>query len=182
MGVSAFAQGQQGSVVGQGPLMNAPRAAAGADSADGAAAPADAAGGCVALWSLKNQFFPVSSFTTKAGVGGDKEKAPAVFTLGEARLKLSVCECVFAPILRCGLALEAVLTSLLMCHGVAGVMSLDFSQRNPHILGVGMQDGMIAVYDVRSRQETPVLVSTADTGKHADPVWKVGLPGWGCVQ
>lgn len=69
-GVSAFAQGQQGSVVGQGPLLNAPRAAgdAGADSADGAApADVDAAGGCVALWSLKNQFFPVWSFTTKSG-------------------------------------------------------------------------------------------------------------------
>jgi WD40 repeat protein len=58
--------------------------------------------------------------------------------------------------------------------GAAGVTSLDFSQRNPHILGVGMHDGTIAVYDVRSRQATPVLASTADTGKHADPVWKVG--------
>jgi WD40 repeat protein len=55
----------------------------------------------------------------------------------------------------------------------AGVTSLDFSQRNPHILGVGMHDGTIAVYDVRSRQATPMLASTADTGKHADPVWKV---------
>lgn len=59
-----------------------------------------------------------------------------------------------------------------MC--VAGVTSLDFSQRNPHMLGVGMHDGTIAVYDVRSRQEAPVLASTAETGKHADPVWKVG--------
>lgn len=57
--------------------------------------------------------------------------------------------------------------------GPAGVTSLDFSQRNPHILGVGMHDGTIAVYDVRSRQPTPVLASTAETGKHADPVWKV---------
>lgn len=67
---SVFAQVQQGSVVGQGPLLNAPRAAGdgAADSADGAAsAEADLAGGCVALWSLKNQFYPVWSFTTKAG-------------------------------------------------------------------------------------------------------------------
>lgn len=41
------------------------------------------------------------------------------------------------------------------------------------MLGVGMHDGTIAVYDVRSRQATPVLASTAETGKHADPVWKV---------
>jgi hypothetical protein len=67
---SAFAQAQQGSVVGQGPLLNAPRAAedGAAGSADGAApAEADMASGCVALWSLKNQFYPVWSFTTKAG-------------------------------------------------------------------------------------------------------------------
>lgn len=56
---------------------------------------------------------------------------------------------------------------------VAAVTSLDFSQRNPHMLGVGMHDGTIAMYDVRSRQEAPVLASTAETGKHADPVWKV---------
>jgi WD40 repeat protein len=73
----------------------------------------------------------------------------------------------------CEVASCAVLCSALVCHCIAGVTSLDFSQRNPHILGVGMQDGTIAVYDVRSRQDTPVLVSTADTGKHADPVWKV---------
>lgn len=71
-GVSAFAQAQQGSVVGQGALLPAPRGggAAAGDSSDGAAAAAgeaDGAGGCVALWSLKNQFYPVWSFTTKAG-------------------------------------------------------------------------------------------------------------------
>jgi WD40 repeat protein len=55
----------------------------------------------------------------------------------------------------------------------AAVTALDFSQRNPHILGVGTHDGTIAVYDVRSRQPTPLMASTADTGKHADPVWKV---------
>jgi hypothetical protein len=79
LGVSAFAQGQQASVVGQGPLLNAPRTAAGADSADGAAGPADSAGGCVALWSLKNQFFPVWSFTTKAGVCGMERNTQLLF-------------------------------------------------------------------------------------------------------
>lgn len=71
-GGSGFAQGQQGSIVGQGALLSAPRPAAGdaaaGDSSDGAAAAdADGAGGCVALWSLKNQFYPVWSFKTKAG-------------------------------------------------------------------------------------------------------------------
>ncbi|WIA16426.1 hypothetical protein OEZ85_013115 [Tetradesmus obliquus] len=55
----------------------------------------------------------------------------------------------------------------------SAVTALDFSQRNPHILGVGTHDGTIAVYDVRLRQPTPLMASTADTGKHADPVWKV---------
>jgi hypothetical protein len=71
-GGSAFAQGQQGSIVGQGALLSAPRPAAGdaagGESSDGAAAvDLDGAGGCVALWSLKNQFYPVWSFKTKAG-------------------------------------------------------------------------------------------------------------------
>jgi hypothetical protein len=62
-GVSPFLQGGHGSMVGgQGGL----DAAAGEVGAGGAAE-ADALGGCVALWSLKNQFFPVWSFTTKTG-------------------------------------------------------------------------------------------------------------------
>lgn len=78
-GVSAFAQAQQGSMIGQGALLSAPKPAAGdatGDSSDGgtAAAETDGAGGCVSLWSLKNQFYPVWSFTTKAGqaVGAKK--------------------------------------------------------------------------------------------------------------
>lgn len=67
----------------------------------------------------------------------------------------------------------------------AAVTALDFSQRNPHILGVGTHDGTIAVYDVRLRQPTPLMASTADTGKHADPVWKVRTQqpshGVGCL-
>lgn len=63
----------------------------------------------------------------------------------------------------------------LRAAAAAGVTSLDFSQRNPHMLAVGMHDGTIALYDVRSRQATPVLASTAESGKHGDPVWKVRL-------
>lgn len=66
--VSAFAQVQQGgsSMVGQGALLAAPRDGS-LDAPAGVADSADAAGGCVALWSLKNQFHPVWSFTTQAG-------------------------------------------------------------------------------------------------------------------
>eukprot|EP00879_Flechtneria_rotunda_P011374 GHRR01011880.1.p1 GENE.GHRR01011880.1~~GHRR01011880.1.p1 ORF type:complete len:526 (+),score=206.29 GHRR01011880.1:689-2266(+) len=55
----------------------------------------------------------------------------------------------------------------------SAVTSVDFSQRNPHILAVGMHDGTIAVYDVCSRRPTPLMASTAETGRHSDPVWKV---------
>lgn len=53
------------------------------------------------------------------------------------------------------------------------VTAVDFSKHSPHILGVGMHDGMVAVYDVRSRRPQPLMAATASTGKHADPVWKV---------
>lgn len=68
-GNSVFAQGGlQGSMVGQGAL-SAPRGSGAEGGAGGGAAEGDAAagGGCVALWSLKNQFYPVWSFSTKSG-------------------------------------------------------------------------------------------------------------------
>lgn len=55
----------------------------------------------------------------------------------------------------------------------AGVTSLAFSVRSPHMLAVGMHDGTVAVFDVRSRRTTPAHASTAANGKHADPVWQV---------
>eukprot|EP00775_Hariotina_reticulata_P012390 gene12390-12525_t len=55
----------------------------------------------------------------------------------------------------------------------SAVTGVTFSKRNPHILAVGMHDGTIAVYDVRSRQLLPLMSSTAQTGKHLGPVWKV---------
>lgn len=54
-----------------------------------------------------------------------------------------------------------------------GVTAVDFSSRNPNILAVGLHSGAIAIYDVRARQATPCMESTAETGKHSDPVWKV---------
>lgn len=68
-GNSVFAQGgPQGSMVGQGALLSAPRGSGPEGGAGGGAAEGGAAaGGCVALWSLKNQFYPVWSFSTKSG-------------------------------------------------------------------------------------------------------------------
>jgi WD40 repeat protein len=67
----------------------------------------------------------------------------------------------------------AVDLELLCVFAIAAVTSITFSKCNPHILAVGMHDGTIAVYDVRSRQLLPLMSSTAQTGKHLGPVWKV---------
>jgi len=62
------------------------------------------------------------------------------------------------------------------------VTGLTFSKRSPHILGVGLHDGTIAVFDVRSRQPVPLLSSTAQTGRHSGPVWKVLYHNLGCQR
>ncbi|KAK9798512.1 hypothetical protein WJX73_005780 [Symbiochloris irregularis] len=61
----------------------------------------------------------------------------------------------------------------------SSITSMDFSRQNPHLLGVGCFDGSIAVYDVRARQEAPVIVAdTLAAGKHRGPVWQVK---WVCL-
>jgi WD40 repeat protein len=59
-------------------------------------------------------------------------------------------------------------------HTPAGVSALDWSGSSPNLLAVGLHDGNVAIYDVRSRQPRPVMESVAGAGKHNDPVWKVG--------
>ena len=34
-------------------------------------------------------------------------------------------------------------------------------------------DGSVGVYDMRSKSEQPLYLSTPKTGKHTDPVWQV---------
>jgi WD40 repeat protein len=38
---------------------------------------------------------------------------------------------------------------------------------------VGLYDGTVAMYDVKTKQGSPSMMSDATTGRHADPVWKV---------
>lgn len=47
--------------------------------------------------------------------------------------------------------------------------------RNPNILAVGLYDGTVAMFDVKNKNPAPTVVSTAATGKHSDPVWKVRM-------
>ncbi|KAF8065565.1 Wdr78 [Scenedesmus sp. PABB004] len=55
----------------------------------------------------------------------------------------------------------------------SAVTALDWSRRSPAILGVGLHDGTVAIYDAASRAPEPLLASSAAGGKHSDPVWRV---------
>ena len=55
----------------------------------------------------------------------------------------------------------------------SGVTSIDFSKASGNLLAVGLYNGTVAIYDVRSRSKSPVLESTYQSGKHSDPVWKL---------
>ncbi|XP_059709472.1 dynein axonemal intermediate chain 4 [Haemorhous mexicanus] len=54
-----------------------------------------------------------------------------------------------------------------------GVTAVDFSLARPHLLAVGTASGRVAIYDVRSRQDTALLDSSASLNKHKGPVWQL---------
>ncbi|KAF2978404.1 hypothetical protein EK904_005498 [Melospiza melodia maxima] len=54
-----------------------------------------------------------------------------------------------------------------------GVTAVDFSRARPHLLAVGTASGRVAVYDVRGRQDTALLDSSACLNKHKGPVWQL---------
>ncbi|KAK9539508.1 hypothetical protein VZT92_004609 [Zoarces viviparus] len=56
----------------------------------------------------------------------------------------------------------------------SAVTSLDFSSNNPSQLAVGMQDGSIVIYNVKSQDsDTCVLSSSECLNRHLDPVWQL---------
>ncbi|NWV83172.1 WDR78 protein, partial [Dasyornis broadbenti] len=54
-----------------------------------------------------------------------------------------------------------------------GVTAVDFSLASPHLLAVGMANGHVAIYDVRSRKDAALLDSSASLNKHTGPVWQL---------
>ncbi|XP_068262518.1 dynein axonemal intermediate chain 4 isoform X3 [Nyctibius grandis] len=54
-----------------------------------------------------------------------------------------------------------------------GVTALDFSVASPNLLAVGMYDGSVAVYDVRSCKDDALLDSSESSNKHTGPVWQL---------
>jgi dynein intermediate chain 1 len=59
------------------------------------------------------------------------------------------------------------------CSTDTGVMCVDWHPQHSSVLCVGLYDGTVCVYDVRSKKQVPIFHSTVKTGKHTDPVWEV---------
>lgn len=55
----------------------------------------------------------------------------------------------------------------------AGVMSIDIHPEHPFLVVVGLYDGSVSVYNLQLKSPNPIYRSTANTGKHTDPVWQV---------
>jgi dynein intermediate chain 1 len=55
----------------------------------------------------------------------------------------------------------------------AGVMCLDFHPKHPSLLAVGLYDGTCMIFDLRQKENRPLIFSTVKTGKHSDVVWQV---------
>ncbi|NXX21193.1 WDR78 protein, partial [Podargus strigoides] len=53
------------------------------------------------------------------------------------------------------------------------VTALDFSMASPNLLAVGMYNGTIAIYNVRSRKDAVLLDSSESSNKHTGPVWQL---------
>ena len=52
-------------------------------------------------------------------------------------------------------------------------MCIDWHPQHSSVLCVGLYDGTVCVYDVRSKSMAPIYQSTVKSGKHTDPVWQV---------
>uniref|UniRef100_A0A8C6W3Z0 Dynein axonemal intermediate chain 4 n=1 Tax=Nannospalax galili TaxID=1026970 RepID=A0A8C6W3Z0_NANGA len=58
-------------------------------------------------------------------------------------------------------------------HSPHGVTSVDFSISSPNLLAVGYHNGTIAIYNVQSSSNVPILDSSESPQKHLGPVWQV---------
>ncbi|NWR85731.1 DNAI1 protein, partial [Furnarius figulus] len=57
--------------------------------------------------------------------------------------------------------------------GNSGVMCLDFNSEHPHLMVVGFYDGNVAIYSLKKATSQPIYKSSAESGKHTEPVWQV---------
>ncbi|XP_048760663.1 dynein axonemal intermediate chain 4-like isoform X4 [Ostrea edulis] len=54
-----------------------------------------------------------------------------------------------------------------------GVTAIDFSKAYPNLLAVGMYDGGVAIYNVASMKDEPIIDNFHTPGKHTAPVWHI---------
>uniref|UniRef100_A0A8B9N6N1 Dynein axonemal intermediate chain 4 n=1 Tax=Accipiter nisus TaxID=211598 RepID=A0A8B9N6N1_9AVES len=54
-----------------------------------------------------------------------------------------------------------------------GVTALDFSMASPNLLAVGMYDGSVTIYNVRSCNDAALLDSSESSNKHTGPIWQM---------
>lgn len=55
----------------------------------------------------------------------------------------------------------------------SGVMSLDFHPTRSYLIAIGLDDGMVAVYDSRTDAKIPLYESNNVDNKHEGIVWQV---------
>ncbi|KAG8437136.1 hypothetical protein GDO86_008001 [Hymenochirus boettgeri] len=55
----------------------------------------------------------------------------------------------------------------------SGVTAVDFSSAQPNLLAVGLYNGTVAIYNVQSNEDSPVLDSSNNPNKHTSPVWQL---------
>ena len=60
-----------------------------------------------------------------------------------------------------------------VCNASSGVMCHDVHPNYAHIVVVGLYDGNVAVYNLKSESSSPSYMSSAQGGKHRDVVWQV---------
>ena len=54
-----------------------------------------------------------------------------------------------------------------------------FSDNNPNLIAAGTYDGVVAIWDIRRKEDTPVTQNKEIPGKHNDAVWEVQWVGKG---
>lgn len=59
-----------------------------------------------------------------------------------------------------------------MIRAPTGITSCQFSKKNPNLISTGSYDGVVAIYDLRRKEDTPVLESSKIPQKHIDTVWE----------
>lgn len=55
----------------------------------------------------------------------------------------------------------------------SGVVCMDFHPDHCNLLVVGTYNGMVSVFDVRMKSDSPIYMSNSPENRHTDPVWNV---------